>query len=126
MTNSTSPFSRGGNPIPGVSGEPESQVLAYAFSPAKPGEVRPDPIRTDEGFLVVALKEVKPATKADFDKERDEYESNILLVKQGEALANYTRRLRDAHKDDVKIDENNVMGAKSDAGASPTEDDEGP
>ena len=126
--NSTSPFSRGGNPIPGVSGEPESQVLAYAFSAAKPGEVRPEPIRTDEGFLAVVLKDVKAATKADFDKERDEYEVNILLVKQGEAFANYTRRLRESHKDDVKIDENNVMGAKSDAGAasSPAEDDEGP
>lgn len=123
--NTTSPFSKGGNPIPGVSGEPEQQALAFAFGPAKPGEVRHEPIRTDDGFLVLALKDVKPATKADFDKERDEYEDHLLAAKQAEALANYTRRLRDAHKDDVKVDENNVFGAKSDAGPA-SEDDEGP
>ena len=123
--NSSSAFNRGGNPIPGVSGEPESQVVAFAFGPAKPGEVRNEPIRTEDGFLVVQLKDTKPATKADFDKERDEYEQTLLLAKQAEALGNYTRRLREAHKDDVKIDENNVMGAKSDAGPS-QEDDEGP
>ena len=51
----------------------------------------------------------------------------LLFAKKAEALGNYTRRLREANKAEIKIDDNNVMGAKSDAGASPNEEeDEGP
>jgi len=121
----SSAFNRGGDPIPAISGEASQAVTGFAFS-AKAGDVS-DPIRTDDGFLVVTLKEQKPATKEEFDKERDQYTQQLLFAKKAEALANYTRRLREASKADVKIDENNVMGAKSDAGATPSDDDdEGP
>ena len=122
----SSAFNRGGDPIPAISGEASSAVTAFAFS-AKPGDVVPEPIRTDDGFLVVTLKEQKPATKEEFEKERDPYMQTLLGAKQAEALGNYTRRLRDAAKAEIKIDENNVMGAKSDAGAARNdEEDEGP
>jgi peptidyl-prolyl cis-trans isomerase D len=124
----SSAFNRGGDPIPAISGEASSAVTAFAFS-AKPGEVAREPIRTDDGFLVIALKDQKPATKEEFDKERDQYMQMLLFAKKAEALGNYTRRLRETAKSDIKIDDNNVMGAKSDAGASggaSQEEDEGP
>ena len=117
----SSAFNRGGDPIPAISGEASSAVTAFAFS-AKPGDVIAEPIRTDDGFLVVVLKDLKPATKEEFDKERDAYMQQLLFAKKVEALGNYTRRLRESAKAEIKIDENNVLGAKSDAG--PTQDEE--
>lgn len=121
----SSAFNRGGDPIPAISGEAAQAVVKHAFS-AKAGEMAPEPIRTDDGFLVVRLDDQKPATKPDFDKERDAYMASILAAKQNEALAHYVRRLRETSKADVKVDEGNVFGAKSDAGPTPQEDDEGP
>lgn len=119
----SSAFNRGGDPIPAISGEAAQAVTAFAFS-SKPGDVIADPIRTDDGFLVVALKEQKPATKEEFDKEREQYSQGLLFAKRAEALANYTKRLRESAKAEIKIDENNVMGAKSDAGATHGQDDD--
>lgn len=119
----SSAFNRGGNPIPGISGEATEQLLKHAFS-AKPGEVAPEPFRTEDGFLALQLLETKAAGKAEFDKERDAYMAQLLAAKQNEALAHYVRRLRETSKSEIKVDEGNVFGAKSDAGAAPTEDDE--
>jgi peptidyl-prolyl cis-trans isomerase D len=119
----SSAFNRGGDPIPAISGEAAQAVTAFAFS-AKAGDVVADPIRTEDGFLVVALKEQKPATKEEFDKERDQYTQGLLFAKKVEALGNYTKRLRESAKAEIKIDENNVMGAKSDAGPTPGQDDD--
>jgi peptidyl-prolyl cis-trans isomerase D len=126
--NTSSAFNRGGDPIPAISGEASQAVTSFAFGTgSKVGDVTTDPIRTDDGFLVVQLKEQKPATKEEFDKERDPYMQQLLFAKKAEALGNYTRRLRDANKSEIKIDDNNVMGAKSDAGPTPNEEeDEGP
>jgi hypothetical protein len=45
--------------------------------------------------------------------------------KQNEALSYYVRRLREASKGEVKIDENNLFGVvKGDAGAPRDEEDE--
>lgn len=126
----SSGFNQGGDPIPGVSGPPAQQVVEFAFK-AKPGEASA-PIRTEDGFLVPVLKELKPATRADFDKERDVYMDGMLREKQGEALAFYVRRLREAAKADIKIDEKNVFGLEKvgDAGAgggpSADDDEDGP
>jgi peptidyl-prolyl cis-trans isomerase D len=124
--NTSSAFNRGGDPIPAISGEASQAVTSFAFgATAKAGDVVAEPIRTDDGFLVVSLKEQKPATKDEFEKERDQYMQQLLFAKKAEALGNYTRRLRETSKSEVKIDENNVMGAKSDAGPT-QEEDEGP
>lgn len=123
--NQSGAFNRGGDPIPAISGEASQAVTNFAFG-AKTGDVLAEPVRTDDGFLVVALKEQKPATKEEFEKERDQYMQQLLFAKKVEALGNYTRRIREAAKADIKIDENNVMGAKSDAGPTQDEEDEGP
>jgi peptidyl-prolyl cis-trans isomerase D len=118
----SSAFNRGGDPIPAISPEATESIVKFAFD-AKPNDVAPEPVHTDDGYIVVQLKEHKPATKADFDKERDTYEVELLGAKQSEALTYYVRRLREASKQEIKIDENHLLGAKSDAGA-PREDDE--
>lgn len=121
----SSAFNRGGEPIPAITAEAAENVSKFAFS-AKPSDVS-EPIRTDDGFLLVQLKDRKPATREEFDKERDQYKAGLLAAKQAEALAFYVKRLREASKSEIKVDDNNVFGAKSDAGASPQEDDdEGP
>jgi peptidyl-prolyl cis-trans isomerase D len=123
--NTSSAFNRGGDPIPAISGEASQAVTGFSFN-SKAGDVTTDPIRTDDGFLVVQLKDLSPATKEAFEKERDLYLQQMLFAKKAEALGNYTRRMREAAKAEIKIDENNVMGAKSDAGAQQQEEDEGP
>ncbi|AKU99553.1 Foldase protein PrsA precursor [Labilithrix luteola] len=121
----SSAFNRGGEPIPAITAEAAENVSKFAFS-AKPSDVS-EPIRTDDGFLLVQLKDRKPATREEFDKERDQYKAGLLAAKQAEALAFYVKRLREASKSEIKVDDNNIFGAKSDAGASSQEDDdEGP
>lgn len=122
----SSAFNRGGDPIPAISGEATEGVVKFAFE-SKPGDLAAEPIRTEDGFIVLALKELKPATREEFDKERDSFMQQLLAAKQAEALAQYVRRLRETEKAEIKIDENNVFGAKSEAGASrPDDDDDGP
>lgn len=122
----TSSFSQSGNPIPGITGPTEQSVVEFAFK-AKPAEVG-SPLRIEDGFLLPMLKERKPATRADFDKERDAYMESMLQEKQNEALAFYVRRLREAAKADIKVDEKNVFGLEkvgdAGAGAAPMDDDE--
>ena len=117
-------FSRHGHPIPDLSGAADESVRKFAFG-AKISEVS-DPIRGSDGFVVVALKSRTVPTRADFDQDRDSFKANMLAAKQAEALAFYIRRLREASKQEVKIDDNNVFGAKADAGAESQQDEEGP
>lgn len=119
----SSAFNRGGDPIPAISGEAAEKVVKFAFD-ANPGDVAPEPVKTEDGQIVLKLQERKPATREEFDKERDTYVQGLVAAKQAEALAYYVKRLREQAKDDVKIDESNVFGAKSDAGASQDEDEE--
>lgn len=120
----SSAFNRGGDPIPAISPAATSSIVGFAFA-AKPGDVNPEPVATDDGFIVVTLREHKQATKEDFDKERDQYEAMLLGAKQAEALAYYVRRLREGSKQDVKIDEANLFGAVRADGGAPREDDDG-
>lgn len=112
----TSAFNRGGNPIPAISDEATESIVKFAFD-GNPNDVGADPIHTDDGYIVVQLKERKPATREEFDKERDTYMLQLLGAKQNEALAYYVRRLHESSKQEIKIDENNLFGKKRDAGA---------
>ncbi len=124
-TTSTS-FNQGGEPLPTASNDVNMQVVKFAFS-AKDGDVMPDVLRTDDGFVVVALKQHKLATKDEFEKERDTYLQTLLAAKQAEALALYVTRLRDSAKDAVKVDEKYMaekMPAADGGAPSPFEEDE--
>lgn len=118
----SSAFNRGGSPIPAISAEATEAIVKFAFG-AKPNDVVGEPVHTDDGFIVVQLKDQKSATKEDFDKERETFELALLGRKQNEALTYYVRRLREASKQDIKVDEKNLFGAKADAGAQDDEDE---
>jgi peptidyl-prolyl cis-trans isomerase D len=119
----SSAFNRGGDPIPAISAEATESIVKFAFD-GKPNEVAAEPVKTDDGFIVVQLKDHKPATREEFDKERDTYVLQLLGTKQSEALAYYVRRLREASKQEIKVDEQNLFGNKSDAGTSHDDEDE--
>ena len=80
-----------------------------------------------DSWVALARRLGSAATREDFDKERDTFVQMILAAKQAEALSLYVKRLREQHKEEIKIDETQLIDAptKGDAGA-PThvEDDE--
>lgn len=119
----SSAFNRGGDPIPAISSEATEAIVKFAFE-ATANDVAPEPIHTDDGYIVVQVKERKPATKDEFDKERDTYVLQLLGAKQNEGLAHYVRRLREGSKQEIKVDEKNLFGVKSDAGAQRDDDEE--
>ena len=95
----------------------------------KDGDTLDEPLRGNDGFFVVTLKEHKVASREEFDKDKDTYEQTLLAAKQAEALALYVRRLRDESKGEIKIDESYLSDGKSNkdggAPASTDDDDEG-
>jgi peptidyl-prolyl cis-trans isomerase D len=126
----SSAFNKGGDPIPGLPGAPQQEVLGFAFS-GKDGDLFKEPIRTDDGFDIVQLKEHKAATKEEFEKDKETYLQTLLAAKQAEALALYVKRLREAAKSEIKIDETYLLDAKpsADGGApapNPFEEEEEP
>jgi peptidyl-prolyl cis-trans isomerase D len=115
-------FNKGGDPIPSLSGDATSKVMAFAFE-GKPGETMAEPVRTDDGFFVVQIKDRKAATKDEFDKDRETYMQTLLAAKQAEALAVYVKRLREAAKSEVKIDESFLVDPSSKDGGAPAQPD---
>jgi peptidyl-prolyl cis-trans isomerase D len=127
QTQTSSAFNRGGDPFPGPSPDGEAKIMAFAFG-AKEGGVLDTPVRTPDGWTVVALKQRKTATREEFDKDRATFEEELLRMKRDEALSLYVKRLREAAKDDIKVDEAYVQEAKVDGGTSgaPEEEEEEP
>jgi peptidyl-prolyl cis-trans isomerase D len=111
----SSSFNRGGDPIPDLGSDATGKAASFAFS-GKDGDVMPEPLRAEDGYVVVQLKEHKSASKEDFDKERETYTQTLLATKQAEALALYVKRLKEAAKADVKIDESFTKEATRDGG----------
>lgn len=119
----SSPFNKGGDPIAGLSPEAERQVVDFAFS-GKDGDWLKDPLRADDGFLVLSLKEHKTATPEDFEKEKSTYIERLLMAKKAEAISLHVKRLREASKGEIKIDETYLADQRKDGGAEPTDEDE--
>ena len=125
---SSNAVNRGGDPIPALSPENTGIVSKFAFN-AKDGETLPELLRTDDAFLVVQLKEHKAATKEEFEKDRDTYVQTLLAAKQAEALSLYVKRLREAAKSEIKIDESYLADPNAKDGGAPMpmeEEEEGP
>jgi peptidyl-prolyl cis-trans isomerase D len=119
----SSAFNRGGDPFPGLSPEGTASVVSFAFE-SKDGDVIREPVRTAGAFVVVKLNQHKSATRDEFAKERDTFIEGMLRTKRDEALSFYVRKLRSAHKDDIKIDSRYVEEPKADAGGGGVESDE--
>jgi hypothetical protein len=117
-------FNKGGDPIQGLAEAANASVLKLAFE-AKDGTVLDEVLRTQDGFVVVRLKERKATTKEEFDKERDTFVQTLLAPKQAEALGLFVKRMREGAKNDIKVDDNALLDQKKgDAGAGSPFDDE--
>ncbi len=119
----SSAFSAGGDPFPGLSPEGTASVVGFAFA-NKEGDVLAEPVRTPDGFVVVQLAERKAVTREDFDKNREAFEQELVRAKRDEALALYIKRLRERAKDTVKVDESYVLEARVDGGATSADEEE--
>jgi peptidyl-prolyl cis-trans isomerase D len=121
----SSAFNRGGDPFPGLSPDGSTLVVNFAFgATVKDGDVLADTVRTPDAYVVVQLKEHKSSTREEFAKDRDTFVEELLRAKRDEALAQYVRRLRQAAKTDVKLDESYVQEARPDGGAGGASDEE--
>jgi hypothetical protein len=120
-------FNQGGDPIASLTPEANASVVKFAFS-AKDGAIMDEILRTQDGYILVRLKERKATTKEDFDKDRDTFVEQLLAPKQAEALGHFAKRLREASKNEIKLDESYLLDQKKagDGGtpASPFDDEE--
>jgi len=131
----SSPFNRGGEPVPGLSPEANAKVIHFAFT-AKDKDGMDDVQKTDRDYVLVSLKEHKTATKDEFAKDKEVYIQTLVRQKQDEAFALYMARLKEAAKTEIKVDEKYMadkMGTnRTNDGGAPAqpqgeeEEDEGP
>ncbi|MEO7112680.1 MAG: hypothetical protein ABI183_19700, partial [Polyangiaceae bacterium] len=123
---SSNDFNKGGDPISGLAIAETTRLTDWVFGPeAKDGALYSDPIRGEDAFYVVLLKNRKAATKDEFVKDRDTYMQTLLAAKQAEALGLYMKRLREASKSEIKIDESYLAdGRKGDGGPEDMPEDE--
>lgn len=123
QTETSSAFNRGGDPFQGLSPEGTAKVVSFAFS-GKEGDVLADPVRTTDGWDVVELKQRKIATREEFEKDRANFQDELVRIKRDEALSLYVKRLRDQAKDDIKVEDAYIQEAKGDGGSGETEDED--
>ncbi len=129
----SAPFNRGGEPINGLSAESNAKVIHFAFT-AKDKDGMDDVLKAEHDYVLVSLKDHKPATKEEFAKDKDVYLQTLVRQKQDEAFALYMTRLKEAAKNEIKIDEKYLaekMGtARTADGGAPApaeeEEEEGP
>jgi peptidyl-prolyl cis-trans isomerase D len=119
----SSPFNKGGDPIGGLSPDAHNQLIAFAFT-GKDGDWMKEPLRSDDGFLLVTLKDIKIATHDEFEKEKETFEQTLLAAKRAEAMSLHVKRLREQAKEQIKIDESYIADLKGDAGAPGQGEDE--
>jgi peptidyl-prolyl cis-trans isomerase D len=119
----SSAFNRGGDPFPGLSPDGTAAVIGFAFA-AQDGDVMADPVRTQDAYTVVQLKQHKTSTREEFEKERETFVQELVRSKRDEALSLYVKRLREQAKDDIKVDPSFVQEAKVDGGATSSSEDE--
>lgn len=107
------PFTISGNPLPDVlTREP---LAARAFELEKPDQVAERPIESDDGFVVLQLKEKTPASKEEFEKERWALMRVLTDAKANEALTRYVADLRRAAGNKLKVDARYAEESKADS-----------
>jgi peptidyl-prolyl cis-trans isomerase D len=113
----TMPFNSSGDPIQGV--RPGSEVAHLAFSLEKPGAVPNDILPLDSGYAVLQLKEKTPASKEEWEKNREYYVNAMRGAKQNDALIAYVKKLRSQVVGDPKFPEPSML-------VDPTSKDDAP
>ena len=121
------PFNRGGDPFPGLSPDGDHQGRSsFAFSREGRRRARQPAPHADDGFVVVQLKQHKMATREEFEKEpaTRSMQDAPRARSATRRCRLYVKRLRDQAKDDIKIDESYVAGARRSTAAPATSDED--
>ena len=121
----TMPFNASGDPIQGV--RPGSEVAHLAFSLEKPGAVPNDILPLESGYAVIQLKEKTPASKEEWEKNREFYVNAMRGAKQNDALIAYVKKLRSQVVGEPKFPEPSMLvdpTSKDDAPSSPENDEQ--
>jgi peptidyl-prolyl cis-trans isomerase D len=96
----SAPFNSNGDPITGAT--PGQAVAQIAFKLEKDGDAPDDLIKLEDGYAVMQLKEKSPASRDQFETERETFVAAMLAAKQADALNGYMLRLREAAKSEIK------------------------
>jgi peptidyl-prolyl cis-trans isomerase D len=80
-------------------------VAQIAFKLEKDGDMPDDLVKLDDGYAVLQLKEKSPASREQFETERDTFTAAMLAAKQADALNGYVMRLKEAAKSEIKMNE---------------------
>lgn len=96
-------FSRltGINPI--ANAGPNAKQLAFSLKEID--EVYPDPIPTRDGLAILQLKDKEPVTPEAYAADKAEFVRELRERAQSDALNAYVSRLRQAHANDIVIDQ---------------------
>lgn len=100
VVESSLPFNATGSPIPGAA--PGSNAAAMAFKLEKPGDAPNDIVPTMYGYAVMVLKDKKPASKEQWEKDRADFIARLRMEKQEDALTAYVERLRNTLGTEIK------------------------
>ncbi len=114
---STMPFNSSGDPIQGV--RPGTDVAHIAFGLEKAGAVPNDILPLDTGYAVIQLKEKAPASKEEWEKNREFYVNSMRAAKQNDALIAYVKKLRSQVVGEPKFPEPSLL-------VDPTSKDDAP
>lgn len=98
----SAPFTLDGSPIPDVLASELPAV--HAFDLAKPEAIYDKPLKTRSGLAVMQLKELDPAKREEFEKDRARFTRLMRAAKQDDALGRFMERIRAAAKDKIKVD----------------------
>jgi peptidyl-prolyl cis-trans isomerase D len=110
VVESSLPFNASGSPIPGAA--PGSNAAAMAFKLEKPGDAPNDIVQTMSGYAVMVLKEKKPASKEQWEKDRADFIARMRQEKQEDALTAYVARLRNTLGTEIKYGPEFITEAK--------------
>jgi peptidyl-prolyl cis-trans isomerase D len=120
----TLPFNISGDPIPGV--RQAAELTKTAFGLDKPGDAPADVVPFEAGYLAVQLKEKTPASKEQWEKNKEFYLGAMRAAKANDALIAYIKRLHGQLAQDVKFT-SSIVEDKEQKGAAPVpvDDDSG-
>jgi peptidyl-prolyl cis-trans isomerase D len=111
IPDATLPFNVNGDPISGV--KQAADLAKSAFALDKPGDTPGDVTAFDTGYLVIQLKEKTPASKEEWEKNKQFYLGAMRAAKANDALVAYVKRLTSQHASDVKYTASIVNEAKA-------------
>ncbi len=97
----SAPFALGDTPI--ANALPSEAVAQKVFELKKLEELLANPVQTSDGLCLVQLKERDPATRAQFDKDKNLLITGLRGVRAQEALTSYVAELRKKAQKEIHV-----------------------